>query len=144
MEAVQTAADSILSDRVTPVFTISSVTGQGVDLLRAFVARVRRSPLRYSSLQMDSDPDVCYDRWVKYICVPYRGWVKYTCVQRQVLYLSTCAISKHLLLCLCLLTTLQSDTNRTLYNRILPNLILYNRFLLMLRQDAQHTLPHRR
>ncbi|KAJ1398062.1 elongation factor, GTP-binding domain-containing protein [Ochromonadaceae sp. CCMP2298] len=29
MEAVQTAADSILSDRVTPVFTISSVTGQG-------------------------------------------------------------------------------------------------------------------
>lgn len=29
MAAVQVAADSIASDRITPVFTISSVTGQG-------------------------------------------------------------------------------------------------------------------
>ena len=29
MAAVQVAADSICSDRITPVFTLSSVTGQG-------------------------------------------------------------------------------------------------------------------
>lgn len=60
MTAVETAADSIASDRITPVFTMSSVTGQGVDLLRAFVTKVRRSPLRYSGL--DRDPEVCYER----------------------------------------------------------------------------------
>lgn len=60
-EAVQTAADNILSDRITPVFTLSSVTGHGVDLLRAFICRIRRSPLRYSGVP-DSDPDVCYER----------------------------------------------------------------------------------
>jgi GTPase len=49
MAAVQTAAESIAFDRITPVFTISSVTGQGVDLLRAFVSRLRRNPSKYSS-----------------------------------------------------------------------------------------------
>lgn len=60
LAAVQTAADSIASNRITPVFAISSVTGLGVDLLRSFVAKVRRSPLRYAGL--DADPDVTYDR----------------------------------------------------------------------------------
>lgn len=60
LAAVETAAESIASDRITPVFTLSSVTGQGVDLLRAFVARVRRSPLRYAGL--DADPEVLYER----------------------------------------------------------------------------------
>mmetsp|Transcript_25046 Transcript_25046/g.34395 ORF Transcript_25046/g.34395 Transcript_25046/m.34395 type:complete len:518 (-) Transcript_25046:795-2348(-) len=60
MTAVQTAAETISSDRITPVFTLSSVTGQGVDLLRAFVAKVRRSALRYATL--DSDPEVVYER----------------------------------------------------------------------------------
>eukprot|EP00596_Hydrurales_sp_CCMP1899_P010492 CAMPEP_0119037090 /NCGR_PEP_ID=MMETSP1177-20130426/5212_1 /TAXON_ID=2985 /ORGANISM="Ochromonas sp, Strain CCMP1899" /LENGTH=319 /DNA_ID=CAMNT_0006997851 /DNA_START=32 /DNA_END=990 /DNA_ORIENTATION=- len=60
LAAVQTAADSIASNRITPVFAISSVTGLGVDLLRSFVAKVRRSPLRYAGL--DADPDVIYDR----------------------------------------------------------------------------------
>jgi len=64
MTAVQTAADSIISDRITPVFTISSVTGQGVDLLKSFVSRIRRSPLRYASPtgSLDSDPEVVYER----------------------------------------------------------------------------------
>ena len=81
MAAVQTAAETISSDRITPVFTLSSVTGQGtiraslltwkishlsflagVDLLRAFVSKVRRSSVRYSDA--DNDPEVgakcCY------------------------------------------------------------------------------------
>eukprot|EP01038_Epipyxis_sp_PR26KG_P008956 gene8956-12077_t len=58
--AVQTAVESIASNRITPVFTISSVTGQGVDLLRSFVAKVRRSSARYAGL--DSDPEVTYER----------------------------------------------------------------------------------
>lgn len=37
MAAVQAAADSVASNRITPVFAISSVTGLGVDLLRSFV-----------------------------------------------------------------------------------------------------------
>jgi GTPase len=60
MAAVQTAADSIASDRITPVFTISSVSGAGVDLLRMFVAKVRRAASRYAEL--DSDPEVTYER----------------------------------------------------------------------------------
>jgi GTPase len=34
MSQVEAAADSIASDRVTPVFSLSSVSGQGVELLR--------------------------------------------------------------------------------------------------------------
>jgi GTPase len=61
--AVQTAVDSIVADRITPVFTISSVTGQGMDLLRAFVNQVRRSPHRYlANGEQDRDPDVTYER----------------------------------------------------------------------------------
>ncbi len=60
MAAVQTAADSIVSDRITPVFTLSSVSGQGVDLLRAFVAQIRRNPARFNGV--DSDPEVTYER----------------------------------------------------------------------------------
>uniref|UniRef100_A0A6V2X5T2 Elongation factor Tu, chloroplastic n=1 Tax=Heterosigma akashiwo TaxID=2829 RepID=A0A6V2X5T2_HETAK len=37
------AADSICSDRVTPVFAISNVTGQGLDLLRLFLSKLRRN-----------------------------------------------------------------------------------------------------
>lgn len=49
MAAVDTAAESIAFDRITPVFTISSVTGQGVELLRSFVSKLRRNPNKYSS-----------------------------------------------------------------------------------------------
>ena len=50
MNQVAAAADSIASDRVTPVFAISSVTGQGMDLLRAFVSHLRRTPKPYQGL----------------------------------------------------------------------------------------------
>lgn len=60
MAAVDTAAESIASDRITPVFTLSSVTGQGVDLLRAFVSKVRRAAQRYT--EVDADPEVIYER----------------------------------------------------------------------------------
>ncbi len=33
LAGVQTAADSLCSDRITPVFTLSSVTGQGMIVL---------------------------------------------------------------------------------------------------------------
>lgn len=39
---------------------MSSVTGLGVDLLRAFVARVQRSCARYAGI--DNDPEVMYER----------------------------------------------------------------------------------
>mmetsp|Transcript_18240 Transcript_18240/g.24031 ORF Transcript_18240/g.24031 Transcript_18240/m.24031 type:complete len:478 (+) Transcript_18240:130-1563(+) len=38
----EAAADSIASDRVTPVFAISNVTGQGMELLRSFLSKLRR------------------------------------------------------------------------------------------------------
>jgi GTPase len=60
LTAVQTAIDSIPSNRVTPVFTISSVTGQGVDLLKAFICKLRRTPQRY--MELDNDPEVIYER----------------------------------------------------------------------------------
>jgi GTPase len=65
LAAVQTASESILSDRITPVFTISSVTGQGVDLLRAFVSQLKRSSMRYATEdgnQSRRDPEVIYER----------------------------------------------------------------------------------
>ena len=54
----ETAADSIVSDRVVPVFAMSSVTGQGVDLLRTFVNRLRRTARLQNA---SNDPDVVYD-----------------------------------------------------------------------------------
>ena len=45
---------------VTPVFSLSSVSGQGVDLLRAFVSKVQRSGIRYAGL--DNDPEVTYEK----------------------------------------------------------------------------------
>ena len=39
MTSVEVAAESISSNRITPVFAISSVTGLGVDYLRAFVGK---------------------------------------------------------------------------------------------------------
>ena len=59
-EAVQAAVDSIASNRITPVFNISSVTGVCVDLLRSFLAKLKRSAARY--LEKESDPEVTYDR----------------------------------------------------------------------------------
>lgn len=61
-ENVVAAASSVGSNRITPVFTLSSVTGQGVDLIQAFVARVRRSPSRYKGEAEGGDPEVTYDR----------------------------------------------------------------------------------
>lgn len=43
LSQVDAAAESIASDRITPVFAVSNVTGQGLPLLRAFVARLRRN-----------------------------------------------------------------------------------------------------
>lgn len=40
---VDAAAESIASDRITPVFAVSNVSGAGLPLLRAFVARLRRN-----------------------------------------------------------------------------------------------------
>ncbi len=45
--AVITAVETIASERITPVFTISSVTGQGMDLVKMFLSRLRRLPQRY-------------------------------------------------------------------------------------------------
>lgn len=56
LSQVEAAADSLASDRVTPVFAISSVTGQGMDLLRAFVSRLRRTPRLYQGLTSSSTP----------------------------------------------------------------------------------------
>lgn len=59
LTSVNTAAESIFSNRITPVFSLSAVTGLGVELLRSFLSKIRRSPMRYREL--DSDPDVVYD-----------------------------------------------------------------------------------
>lgn len=45
-EQVDAAAESIASDRITPVFAVSNVSGTGLPLLRAFVARLRRNKAR--------------------------------------------------------------------------------------------------
>ena len=58
--SVHVALESISSNRITPVFAISAVTGHGVDLLKTFVCRIRRSVSRYGGL--DNDPEVCYER----------------------------------------------------------------------------------
>lgn len=46
------AAESIASDRITPVFAVSNVSGMGLPLLRAFVANLRRNKAR------DDDPSM--------------------------------------------------------------------------------------
>ena len=56
---------------VTPVFAISSVTGHGVDLLRSFVAKIRRSSARYGT-ETEQDPEVSYTR-MPHIHVPIDG-----------------------------------------------------------------------
>lgn len=43
---VDAAAESIASDRITPVFAVSNVSGLGLPLLRAFVSRLRRNKAR--------------------------------------------------------------------------------------------------
>ena len=63
MDAVNAAADSIVSNRIIPVFSISSVTGHGVDLLKSFVSKMRRSPAHY--FENDIDPEVTYDNMPK-------------------------------------------------------------------------------
>ena len=60
LPSVLKAAKNLASNRITPVFAISSVTGQGVDLLRAMLARIKRSGARYAGV--DADPEVCYER----------------------------------------------------------------------------------
>lgn len=49
---VDAAAESIASDRITPVFAVSNVTGMGLPLLRAFVARLRRNKARNDDSNM--------------------------------------------------------------------------------------------
>ncbi len=60
---------SLLADYTSPINEINSgMTNNtffffavlGVDLLKAFVATVRRSPARYSGV--DADPEVTYER----------------------------------------------------------------------------------
>lgn len=51
-EQVDAAAESIASDRITPVFAVSNVTGTGLPLLRAFVARLRRNKARNDDSNM--------------------------------------------------------------------------------------------
>jgi GTPase len=47
---VITAANSVASDRITPVFAISNVTGHGLDLLRSFIVKLRRKRVNASEL----------------------------------------------------------------------------------------------
>lgn len=60
LASVQVAVDSIVANRITPVFSVSSVTGIGMDLLRKLVSTIQRSYTRYASI--DTDADVCYER----------------------------------------------------------------------------------
>lgn len=61
MAAVDAAAGSISSNRITPVFSLSAVKGQNVDLLQAFVKRLRRTGDRYADPTLAPDPDVAYE-----------------------------------------------------------------------------------
>lgn len=53
---VEAAAESLASDRITPVFAISSVTGQGLDLLKSLIARLRRNK-RHFLMRKGEDGD---------------------------------------------------------------------------------------
>lgn len=61
LPAVEAAVGSIVSNRITPVFNISSVKGTGIDLLRAFVKRIRRVGDKYLDPVRNPDPDCVYD-----------------------------------------------------------------------------------
>lgn len=54
---VDAAAESIASDRITPVFAVSNVSGLGLPLLRAFVARLRRNKARDDDATMQVKND---------------------------------------------------------------------------------------
>ena len=43
MSGVAAASEAVASERITPVFAVSSVSGQGLDLLKAFLGKIRRS-----------------------------------------------------------------------------------------------------
>ena len=58
--AVSAAVESIVSNRITPVFSISSVKGTGVDLLRSFIKRIRRVSEKYLDPVNNPDPDCTY------------------------------------------------------------------------------------
>ena len=72
MAGVDAAVEAVVSNRITPVLAISSVTGQGVELLRAFVAKVRRSQARYGK-DSDNDPEVTYLPHMPAVHVPIDG-----------------------------------------------------------------------
>ena len=60
MDSAVIAAEAIASNRITPVFTVSNVTGQGIDLLKTFLSHVHRSTAKYAPWE-DKDPEVRYD-----------------------------------------------------------------------------------
>lgn len=62
LSTVSLAVDSILADRIVPVFTISTVTGQGMDLVRAFIAQLRRGMNRYIIPALNPDPMLTFDQ----------------------------------------------------------------------------------
>lgn len=65
-DCVRTAVESLASDRVTPVFTVSSVTGQGMELLRLCLSQLQRSSQRYN--ESENDPDVTYECMPSLLC----------------------------------------------------------------------------
>lgn len=69
ISCVETALENISTSNtlnshvtITPVFTISSVTGLGIDLLRYFLSHIKRNEKKYIDTQ--NDPDVHYDSMV--------------------------------------------------------------------------------
>jgi len=55
--SVSAAVEAVVSNRITPVFSISAVKGQGVELLRQFISRIRRTGRLYSEPSASSNPD---------------------------------------------------------------------------------------
>ena len=49
MSQVAAASDAVASDRITPVFAVSAVNGQGLDLLKAFLGKLRRSDRSFAA-----------------------------------------------------------------------------------------------
>lgn len=54
MSQVEAAAEAVASDRVTPVFAISSVTGMGLELLKAFLAKLQRNRRNFMAAPVDT------------------------------------------------------------------------------------------